>query len=93
MKTKLEMKKHQVAQVVPESEISQLHKPIYLAPSIEEYSYLVEAGYASSVMPDPEGLGNGYYGGGSGSKSDAPLIEGAYQPYSDPTEDLNYIDF
>lgn len=74
----------------------QLHLPSkqnYLAPSVEIYSYLAESGYASSVMPDPEGLGNGYYGGGSGSKSDAPLIEGAYQPYSDPTEDLNYIDF
>lgn len=74
----------------------QLHQPSkqnYLAPSVEIYSYLAESGYATSVTPDFEGFGNGYSGGGSGSKSDAPLIEGAYQPYSDPTEVLDYIDF
>lgn len=84
------MKADQIAQVAPASENTQPHKLIYLAPSIEEYSYLVEAGYATSVKPDPEGLGNGYYGGGSSSKDDD---DDPYNPWSAPTETLNTIDF
>ena len=70
----------------------QLHQPSkqnYQAPLLEIYSYLAESGYAASVTPDPEGLGNGYYGGSS-SKADN---NEPYNPWSDPTETLYTIDF
>ena len=90
MKNELEMKADLIVQTAPVPENQQLRKLIYLSPSIEEHSCLIETGFAASVLYEPEDFGNGFYGGASSPSStdDEP-----YNPWSDPTETLNTIDF